>query len=348
MAKISRPKKNLTRKQFLQLSAAGAAGLLAGCQASPAGPASTTIAAQGKKTAAVATNATSSRVVRTSGKGVWDGDSLSPAVLRRMLDASITKMTGLDDARAAWASLFSPDDKIAIKVNTFRNSLIWTHVPLVTAVTDSLQDSGVPAEQITITDYYTSELETAGFAVNRDGAGIRCYGADDKYEEKVNVGDATVRLNPVLVECTALINMPVLKSHMITGITFAMKNHYGSVNIPSLLHSAPWDKMAALNALPQIKDRTRLVLGDVLEANLQYENSFPYWQADYRGDSILMSFDPVAHDTVGLDMLTGLLAEKGVTHMPNLDSAQSCLESGAGLGIGTNLAENIEITELAV
>jgi hypothetical protein len=351
--------RKLTRKQFLQLSAAGAAaGLLTGCQAMPTNPPAATNTALPSTPATHATATatptsiptrkppeTPSRVVHTAGAGVWDGDTLSPAVLRRMLDASVTKLTGVSDAHGAWAKLFSPTDRIAIKVNTFRNSLIWTHVPLVTAVTDCLVEAGVPAGQITLTDYYTLELETAGFTSNRDGEGVRCYGADSDYQDKVAIDGANVQLNPVIAGCTALINMPVLKSHMITGLTFALKNHFGSVSIPSALHTQPWSKMAALNALPEIKDRTRLVIGDILEANLEYSNSYPYWKADYRGDSILMSLDPVAHDKVGLDLLTAYLAEKGVSTIPLLEEAKRCLESAAALGLGTNLTEYIEVVE---
>jgi hypothetical protein len=346
----------LTRKQFLQLSAAGAAGLLTGCQAAPvAAPADTavpgtTAAGSTARPAGTKPSRTDilSRVVRTHGEGVWDGDALSPAALRRMLDASITRLTGLTGAREAWAGLFSPDDTIAIKVNAFRNSLIYTHVPLVTAVTDSLRDAGVPANQIVLYDYFTTELETAGFAINRDGDGVRCFGTDDDYTDGTDLGGEDVRLSRILDDCTALINMPVLKSHMISGITFALKNHFGSTLNPSALHYPIEEKMAALNALPQIKDRTRLIIGDILEANLEYSNSFPYWKPDYKGDSILMSFDPVAHDTVGLNILTKLLAEKGVSTESDTQMAVPCLTSAAALGLGTNTPENIELVEVTV
>jgi hypothetical protein len=342
----------LTRKQFLQLSAFGTAGLLTGCQAAPANT-----AVPETPTAELTARSTEtkrkqpdilSRVVRTHGEGVWDWDALSPAALRRMLDASITRLTDRADAREAWAGLFSPDDKIAIKVNAFRNSLIFTHVPLVTAVTDALQDAGVPASQIVLYDYFTTELETAGFTINRDGDGVRCFGSDDGYMDGTDMGGDDVRLSRILDDCTALINMPVLKSHMISGITFALKNHFGSTLNPSALHYPIEEKMAALNALPQIKDRTRLIVGDILEANLEYSNSYPYWKADYRGDSILMSFDPVAHDTVGLDILTKLLAEKGVSTVSDTQMAVPCLTNAAALGLGTNVPENIELVELTV
>ncbi len=351
MTKKKNSRSTLTRKQFLQLSAAGAAGLLAGCQAATptdtVTPPTPTADSAARRAEIMRKHPDDlSRVVQTHGEGVWEGDALSPAALRRMLDASITRLTGLTDSREAWAALFSPDDRIAIKVNAFRNSLIFTHVPLVTAVTDSLQDAGIPASQIVLYDYLTAELETAGFTTNRNGDGVRCYGTDSSYMEYSDVGGTAIQLSPILNDCTALINMPVLKSHMIAGITFAMKNHFGSNNNPASLHYPVGEKMAGLNALPQIKDRTRLIIGDILEANLEYSSSFPYWKADYKGDSILMSFDPVATDTVGFDILTGLLAEKGVPTEGLAYMAIPCLESAAALGLGTNLTENMDLVEI--
>src|SRR5512136_3253768 len=197
-------RRNLSRKQFLQLSAAGAAGLLTGCQAAPPAPAIPPtrtvppVEPTAEKTDAAPVNpGATSRVVHAHGKGVWENESLAPAVLRRMLDESIVRLTGKQTARDAWASLFSPDDRIAIKVNAFYNSLIWTHVPLVTAVTDSLVEAGVPAERITLYDQTSDELKTAGFAVNPDGAGIRCRGTDKTYgTEWTDVGGTDVPISP--------------------------------------------------------------------------------------------------------------------------------------------------------
>ncbi len=286
-----------------------------------------------------------SQVVQTHHAGAWDGEQLSPNAIRQMLDASMTQLTGLNDAREAWASLFAPGERIAIKVNTFRNSLIWTHVPLVTAVTDSLQEAGVPAEQIIIFDYDTSELEEGGFQVNRDGPGVRCYGTDKDYAKGWKVSEVDTELSNVLLGCNALINMPVLKSHMITGFTFAMKNHYGTVKRPESLHSGIGAAMAELNALPEIKDRTRLVIGDVLTACLKYKSSFPYWDADYKGDSILVSFDPLAHDVVGLQMLTQLITESG-GKSDNMMMAMSCIKSGAKWKLGASDPKDMELVEL--
>jgi hypothetical protein len=288
-----------------------------------------------------------SKVVQARHAGVWSGDALVPGALRQMLDASITALTGQNDARQAWAALFAPDERVAIKVNAFRNSIIWTQVLLVKAVTDSLQDAGIPAEQITVFDYYTTELKEAGFAVNQDGPGVRCYGTDDSYTAGFKVERSNRKLSDILLNSHALINMPVLKSHMISGLSFALKNHFGTVDYPDALHSVG-QTIPALNALPEIKDRTRLVIGDMLTACLKYGYSYPYWKADYTGDSILMSFDPLAHDTVGLQTLKQLLTDQGDDPSSIESMAATWIENAGKAGLGANDEKNIELVELAV
>ena len=257
-----------------------------------------------------------------------------------MVDDSITNLTGLADARAAWAALFKPTERIAIKVNAFQNSTIWTHAPLVQAVADSLVESGHPAEQIVIYDSTSNELKTAGFTVNEDGPGVRCHGTDGRYQEGWKVGNIGVELSSVLLECDALINMPVLKSHMIAAMTYSLKNHYGTISSPASLHGLINAKIAELNALPEIKGKTRLVIGDALEANLRYSNSWPYWTADWKGDSILMSYDPVAVDTGGAQILGTALENEDFT-----SRAIAGFDEAAQLGLGTNNPANMNVIE---
>jgi uncharacterized Fe-S center protein len=234
-------------------------------------------------------------------------------------------------------------------VNAFRNSIIWTHAPLVQAVTDSLQDAGIPAEQMVVFDYYTSELEEAGYQFNVGGPGVRCYGTDRSYSSEWQIVGTRVDLSDVLLSCNALINMPVLKSHMITGMTFALKNHYGTISSPGNFHGGRVeDGMGELNMLPPIKGRTRLVIGDVLTACLRYGGSWPYWESDWKGDSILMSFDPLAHDAVGFDMLKQLLVEDGVNTSRHENMANPWLESAAEMGLGTNDLERIDLKEMSL
>jgi len=364
-------KTRFSRRDFLRLATAGAGTVVAGplLQAcGPKPPAATPTATSVPPTATATPLPTSasglpglvkvypavsaSRVVQTHHSGAWTDPTskdktLVPEVLRKMLDASIAKLTGMDDAKAAWAALFRPGEKIAIKVNAFSNSIIWTHVPLVTEVTNSLQDAGIKAEDITIYDNRTVELTRAGFTVNPDGPGVRCVGIDSNYEqESTQVMTRQINLGSVLKNCDALINIPVLKSHMMSGVSFAMKNHFGSYNAPALLHSVNLQEISALNAIPEIKNRTRLIVGDALAANLRFANSFPYWQEDWVGDSIFMSFDPVAHDQVGLNLMVKELEKLGMGSPAALiGMSNAYLNYAVELGLGTRDAANIELIE---
>jgi hypothetical protein len=87
-----------------------------------------------------------------------------------------------------------------------------------------------------------------------------------------------------------------------------------------------------------------LVIGDVLSAGMRRDT------AGYRmigtGDSILMSFDPVAHDTVGLQLANQVLSAEGGNTEATTGQAAPWLENGAQLGLGTNDTDNMEWVEV--
>jgi hypothetical protein len=283
-----------------------------------------------------------SRVVHTHHRGVWDGETLQPEALQQMLDVSITRLTGLSDVITAWQTLFSPGERIAIKVNTLQYGRFWTHVPLVMAVAERLQAAGVPAEQIIVYDRSSNDLAGADFSINKDGGGVRCYGTDLRYEPGWKIGDTRVGLSTILLGCDALINMPILKTHSAdgAGMSFALKNHYGTFDQPQNFHG---DKLLQglpeLNALPPIQERTRLIVGDALKI---IQDS---WYSAFDSDFICMSFDPVAHDTLGLQVLNNVQAANGIETEPTRKRAAEWLKNAAALGVGTDQMANIEFLE---
>jgi hypothetical protein len=279
-----------------------------------------------------------------------DNALLAPEALREMLDASITELTGVKEPRDAWALLFSPEERIGIKVSTIFNSAFRTHAPLVMAVTECLQEAGIPAEQIVIFDRLNNELEMAGYQINAgDSPGVLCRGDDDDtsgYTEGWTLLDTDIKFSNTLLSCQAVINMPILKYHLLSGITFAMKNHYGCFIEPGDFHEPrTGEAITELNAMPEIKERTRLIIGDALQV---CPESTVGWFYAVTGDSILMSFDPVAHDTVGLQMLDEVQISEGndwkVEHTAKL--AQPWLAHCAELGLGTNDPANMDLTEV--
>jgi hypothetical protein len=266
-------------------------------------------------------------------------DDIAADAVRQMLDAAIVELTGIGDVQEAWRTLFDPTERIAIKVNTINH--YGTSVPLAYAVAEKLQAIGVVAENIVIFDRNTGELQRAGYPINEDGPGVRCR-ATREYREPRDVAGTTQHLSDILLDCDALINLPLLKQHGFSGLTFAMKNHYGSIDRPSAIHfdnCAPG--IAALNALPEIRDRTRLIIGDVLKMCPANFNQAVV------GNTLLMSFDPVAHDYVGMQILTDWLSANGGNPAGVTGQAKH-LATAAALGLGTDDPAHIEMRELAL
>jgi hypothetical protein len=266
-------------------------------------------------------------------------DDIAIDAVRQMLDAAIVELTGIGEAQEAWRTLFDPAERIAIKVNTINH--YGTSMPLAYAVAEKLQAIGVVAENIVIFDRRVDELQRAGYTLNEDGPGVRCR-ATRGYREPRDVAGTTQHLSDVLLDCDALINLPLLKQHGFAGLTFAMKNHYGSIDRPSAIHfdnCAPG--IAGLNALPEIRERTRLIIGDVLRMC-----PVPRDQAVV-GNTLLMSFDPVAHDYVGMQILTDWLSANG-GNPGGVTGRAGHLAAAAALGLGTNDPAHIDQRELAL
>lgn len=188
-------------------------------------------------------------------------------ILSQMLDQGMMKFAGKKTGSDAWKFYFKSTDVVGIKVNCIAGRNLSTRPEMVDAIVAGLKSAGVKEDNIIIWDRTTHELRGVGFAVNKDGAGVKCYGTDGYYDEKpTQQGSVNSKLSKILSErITALINVPILKDHGSCGITLAMKNHYGSIHNPGDLHPNNCDPYCAdLNAIPAIRTKTKLIIADVI------------------------------------------------------------------------------------
>ena len=265
--------------------------------------------------------------------GVWDGDQILSHAVLDMLDAALVQLTGLQDAGAAWSALFDPGEVIDIKVNTI--SRYTTSPEVAYAVAQRLQEAGVPAEQIVLFDRSDGELKARGYTINQDGPGVRCRGARG-WDEPASVAGTTQRVHDVMLSCDALINLPALKQHGTSGFTAAMKNHYGTIDRPGQLHAGQCNPgIPELNALPAIRDKTRLIVGDFIR-------SCPYdWNRMTRENLIAMSFDPVAFDGAARQVLVDRRTADGRSAGDIVDKSHY-VETAVQMGLGAG-REQIEV-----
>ncbi|GAB4352021.1 MAG: hypothetical protein Kow0099_36220 [Candidatus Abyssubacteria bacterium] len=271
--------------------------------------------------------------------------------LRTMLNVGMNILYEGENAAAAWRNLFSPDDVVGIKVNCIAGPNLSSHPLLIEAIVSELERVPVPRERIIVWDRTNRELTAAGYRINTDGQGLRCYGTDAVgYEEKASArGSFNGRLSKILTQrITALINVPILKNHGGAGVSIAMKNHYGSFHNPGAHHGKQCDPyIADLNSLDEIKSKTRLIVCDATRATCNggpgYNPAFTW-----RYSGLLISRDPVALDTVGTKIIEERRAEMRLPTLANSGQYPRQLASAAQRGLGVSDLSRIDVRDLVI
>jgi len=248
-------------------------------------------------------------------------------IVQNMINRALTCITGKDSPIEAWKQFFTSSDIVGIKVNSVNQRKgPCTQPALVNAIVRGLVSAGVVENNIIIWDKYEDQLIKAGFKINKSTKGIRCFGTNSRWRifgksirflqyelTSSRFGSIESHLSTILTkDCTAIINVPVLKDHKLAGITLSMKNFYGAIDNPSSYHKnncSPY--IADLNMLPEIRNKLRLIIGDGLRA-LYHGGPVgsPQWQWNYNG--IILGTDPVAIDYVGWQIIEEKRKKEGL------------------------------------
>lgn len=278
-----------------------------------------------------------------------DGEPGAEAV-KSLVHEAVCAATGKSDPTEAWKDLFDPSDRVGIKVNCLPGRKLSTHREVADAIVAGLLLTGVSEKNIFIWDRRETELERAGFRINRDGPGPRCvatdspgYGYQRLPEESGSIGSCFSSL--VSTHCTALVSVPVLKDHDLSGVSVSMKNFFGAIHNPNRYHDNNCDPyIPDVNRHPYIKDKLRLVVCDALVAQCQGGPSFvPKWAWNYSG--ILASRDPVAVDSIGCAIIEERRKEGGLPPLSEVGRTPSYIETAAKKGLGEADPDGIEIVE---
>lgn len=300
-------------------------------------------------------------VVEVIDETVWDGDSLNGQIVGEMLSRAMIKLTGLDSVKEAWREFVLPHDIIGIKVNPIGGKNLCTHQILVNTIVDQLYEAGVLNNQVIVWDRFEAHLINAGYKINQSSQGVRCFasdstgvGYDDEifYETEKDVevrrmnGSTASRYSKILTDkVSAIINVPVIKHHAITGISGCLKNlAFGSVDNTSRFHSNPLNCDPAIGEIfahPVIQDKVVLNIADGLLAAF---NGGPVYDPNgvWKYGGLLVSPDPVAVDQIALETINEKRQEEG------LKPAQSTkyIRSSWRLGLGTNNLDEVDYQQV--
>jgi len=143
-------------------------------------------------------------------------------------------------------------------------------------------------------------------------------------------------------KCTALIALPALKAHWLTGIGTVLKNYIMFSGSPSSYHKGNSAKLGEIWNLPFVKGKTKLVLVDSLYPLCDKgPQPDPRYQWTYNG--LIAGLDPVAVETVCLKVITEKRNTMRGEPWP-LSPPPICVEAADKVyGLGTSKMDEIKV-----
>jgi uncharacterized protein (DUF362 family) len=264
------------------------------------------------------------------------------------LTRALEALTG-ERGPKAWAALFSPSDRVAIKVNAMGGPRAATSPAVALAIADGARQAGVPPRDILIWDRSSAELRRAGYEVRQEGDGPRCFGTDLMgYEPQPSV-HATVGscFSRILTRwATALVDVPVLKDHDLSGVSLSMKNLFGLIHNPNKYHDegcSPY--LADLLGHPEVRGRWRLAVCDAHRGQCHGgPAAAPRWTWPYGG--LLVATDAVALDRVGEGILEARRREIGLPSLEEERRPAVHIQAAHDRGLGEGRAALIRLRQL--
>ena len=145
-----------------------------------------------------------------------------------------------------------------------------------------------------------------------------------------------------------VINLPILKDHSMSGVTFAMKNMYGVVERPQDLHAGGCNPgVADLNAFPVVRQRIKLTIGDAMTSVYEGGPGFRpehLWQPN----ALIVGEDRVASDHVAWGILEKKRAEVGLKTFEAAGRPPRYIATAADAAhaLGVNDPQHINLIEI--
>ena len=267
-----------------------------------------------------------------------------------MIDSALSTLAG--GVANPWPTLlptYTAETRIGLKVNCL-NSKLPTSPAVVRAIIRSLLTNlGMDPQRIVVWDRRLDELTNAGKYTSEDLQGAQLVGTVASTSDTSGPGYSAVacadvegakpKLSRILTEQTDItINCPVLKSHGVSGVTAALKNIYGIIDIPATYHANLPTALPALYNLPAIRGSIKLTIVDALQAVTMKDTQDP---PDATPKRIFVATDPLALDRYALDLVNQLRATRNV---PPLQGAfLGWLDRGHQLGIGTKTYNLVQL-----
>lgn len=278
-----------------------------------------------------------SRVVQVQSPYAVKGPKVHRQLFSEMLEKALISLTGQSTVRDAWRAILKPNDVIGLKFNRSGQRVIATTSTVADVLITSLTNAGWRSEQIVCLEAPNETAKRFGTTPPRAGysSTLTDFGSGEDY------------FASVLDQITALIDVPFLKVHNISGMTCTLKNlSHGLVKHPARYHAngcSPF--IADIVAAKPIRSKLRLCLVDALR--VAYDGGpEPLATTLHDSGTLLAAFDPVALDTTGLAILNDIRRKYGYKPIARSAADVPFLVAAHNRALGIAVWHGIELMRL--
>jgi hypothetical protein len=288
------------------------------------------------------------RVVEVHDAKCVTGSTVDAVRVKAMLAAGLKSLAQATDVKQAWKTLipdFAPSMRIGIKLNCL-SSYVYSSLPFLQALTETLvQDLGADATRLVVWDRRGDELTRS--KITETALKVKVLGTvasttdatGPGYEAKeLCVLTRGTRLSKILTtETDITINIPLLKTHTISGMTGSMKNTYGCIHNPGDFHGDLIHELPVIYRIDEIHKRMRLHITEALFAVIKGDTADP---PDTVPGRLLLATDPVALDSRAIALANTLRG----TLKPVDPAKLGWIDEALKLNLGTTARDDQLIT----
>jgi uncharacterized protein (DUF362 family) len=294
------------------------------------------------------------KVVKVTGGDTLQANKLFPKAdsAKVLLEKALTELTGKASLAEALKLFVHPQDKVVVKVNGIALKNMSTNKELVMPLLEGLLAAGIPANQLTVLEQYMGFLNGTRLNAQNVPPGVKVEihaNNDSKMEPRMVPGTGVrTRFCRTLLECTAVINVHLVKDHSICGYTGALKNMtHGTILNPQdfhVHHASP--QIAQLFAQDAIKSRVRLNIADAFKVMYDGGPLYKKPEAVKPYEAVFASTDPVAIDAVGWEIVEEHRKSAKLRTLTDEGRAPAYIKAAADLGLGIADRSKIELKEI--
>lgn len=275
-------------------------------------------------------------------------------IVRNMLHRGLVNLTGKETNPLS--EFIKPENVVGLKINCLGRAMLYTHKELINAMISELKSIGVKENNIIVWDRFHHHMTSCGFVMNDTAEGVRymateqrdpavtyfdpeyVYRSDsDEAGRRDDNGNESRFSSLFTTTCDKIINLAILKDHALAGITLCLKNiAYGICNNNARFHGPEYigEFIADVYSLPEVREKIVLNIVDGLEGC--YNNGpVPSYEEDlFTPNKIWLSRDPVALDSIGLEVIEAKRAEMGYPPLAEIRPGTNHIELAAETGLG--------------